>query len=38
MKPTAMLVDVGRGGVIDADALYAALKEEKLAGAVLDVF
>ena len=38
MKATAMLVDVGRGGVIDADALYTALKEEKLAGAVLDVF
>jgi phosphoglycerate dehydrogenase-like enzyme len=38
MKPTAMLVDVGRGGVIDEDALYAALKEEKLAGAVIDVF
>ena len=38
MKPTAMLVDVGRGGVIDPDALYTALKEKKLGGAALDVF
>ncbi|MDX9866011.1 MAG: D-2-hydroxyacid dehydrogenase [Anaerolineaceae bacterium] len=38
MKPTAMLVDAGRGGVIDPDALYTALTEKKLAGAVLDVF
>ena len=38
MKPTAMLVDVGRGGVIDQDALFTALKQKKLAGAALDVF
>ncbi|MCD4672544.1 MAG: D-2-hydroxyacid dehydrogenase [Anaerolineaceae bacterium] len=38
MKPTALLVDVGRGCVIEADALYAALEKKTLAGAVLDVF
>jgi phosphoglycerate dehydrogenase-like enzyme len=38
MKPGALFVDVGRGGVIDADALYEALKTRTLAGAALDVF
>ena len=38
MKPTAMLVDVGRGGVIEPGALYKALQEKKIGGAVLDVF
>lgn len=38
MKPTAMLVAMSRGGILDQDALVTALKEKKLAGAALDVF
>ncbi len=38
MKPTAFLVDVSRGSVIDHIALIRALKDKKIAGAALDVF
>ena len=38
LKPTAYLVDIGRGGVIDQAALIAALRDRKIAGAALDVF
>ncbi|MDD2695475.1 MAG: D-2-hydroxyacid dehydrogenase [Anaerolineales bacterium] len=38
MKPGASLIDVSRGGILDHEALLAALKEKKLAGAALDVF
>lgn len=38
MKPKAYLIDCSRGGVRDDDALAAALKEGKIAGAALDVF
>lgn len=38
MKPTATLVNIGRGGLIDENALAQALKEQRLAAAGLDVF
>jgi phosphoglycerate dehydrogenase-like enzyme len=34
----ALLVDLSRGGVVDPDAVVAALRSGKLAGAALDVF
>lgn len=38
MKPTATLVNVARGGIVDEDALAAALRERRIASAGLDVF
>lgn len=37
-KPSAYLIDVSRGGIVEHDALIKALNERKLAGAALDVF
>ena len=38
LKPTAILINIARGQVIDEDALIAALQERRIAGAALDVF
>ncbi|XOF33967.1 MAG: phosphoglycerate dehydrogenase [Candidatus Electrothrix sp. YB6] len=38
MKEGAMFIDCARGGVLDEEALYAALQEGRIAGAALDVF
>ncbi len=38
MKPTATLVNIGRGGVVDDAALAQALREGRIAAAGLDVF
>lgn len=37
-KPNLRIVNCSRGGIIDEDALYRALSENKIAGAGLDVF
>jgi glyoxylate reductase len=37
MKKTAYFVNVARGGVVDTDALYLAVAQNKIAGAALDV-
>ncbi len=37
MKPTALLINVARGGVVDHAALLAALTERRIGGAALDV-
>ena len=37
-KPSLRIVNASRGGIIDEDALYAALKSGRIAGAGIDVF
>ena len=38
MKPTTILINTSRGGIIDEDAAYEALKAGKLGGLGLDAF
>ncbi|MES2535205.1 MAG: D-glycerate dehydrogenase [Pseudomonadota bacterium] len=38
MKPTATLVNIARGGIVDDAALIAALREHRIAAAGLDVY
>ena len=38
MKPTANLINIARGGIVDDAALAAALRDKRIAAAGLDVF
>ena len=38
MKESAYLVNIARGGIIDEEAMIAALQDNRIAGAGLDVF
>lgn len=38
MKPNAVLINAGRGGLVDEQALVEALKNHEIAGAGMDVF
>ena len=38
MKPTSVLVNCARGGIVNEAALYAALKERRILGAGIDTF
>ncbi len=38
MKPTAVLINAARGGIVDEAALAAALRDARIAGAAVDVY
>ena len=38
MKPEAYLINTARGGIVDEEALYDALKNGRIAGAGIDCF
>ena len=38
MKPTAVIINAARGGVLDEDALADALAEDRIGGAAVDVY
>jgi len=38
LKPTSMIINCARGGIVDEEALYEALDQGLLAGAAVDVF
>ena len=38
MRPSAIIINIGRGGIVDEQALAAAISEGRIAGAGLDVF
>lgn len=38
MKQTAVIINVARGAIVDEDALYDALREKTIAGAVIDAW
>ncbi|HVC50690.1 MAG TPA: 2-hydroxyacid dehydrogenase [Stellaceae bacterium] len=38
MKPTALLINIGRAPIVDEEALYAALRDNRIGGAAIDVW
>ena len=38
MKPTGVLINIARGAIVDERALYDALREKRIGGAVIDVW